>query len=117
MARASFTPAGIAGEKGSNRRRKAALSLVRANDAIYHEDLQVRNMVQHHHLAKSIQAAGWRVPHHPELQGSVCRLLTHCCAACLHRLEVFWLQRDGNQRLICPLACMPGVWNEPAARP
>jgi putative transposase len=68
-------------KKGSNRRRKAitllarahqtvrrqrqdfhhktALALVRANDVIYHEDLQVRNMAQNHHLAKSIQDAGW----------------------------------------------------------
>jgi putative transposase len=38
---------------------KTALALVRANDVIYHEDLQVRTMAQNRHLAKSIQDARW----------------------------------------------------------
>jgi putative transposase len=36
-----------------------AHTLVLQYDTIYYEDLQTANMVQHHHLAKSISDAGW----------------------------------------------------------
>jgi putative transposase len=83
--------------KGSNRRRnavnllakthqkvrrqrqdfhhKTALALVQQYDTIYHENLQVANMVKNHQLAKSITDAGW---------GAFLIILTHT-AACAGR--------------------------------
>ncbi len=51
-------------QHSANQRRdfhqKEARKLVQPYDVIDHEDLRVRNMVQHHCLAKSSSDAGWR---------------------------------------------------------
>jgi putative transposase len=39
--------------------RKTANALVSSHDLIAYEDLQIRNIVKNHHLAKSIHDAGW----------------------------------------------------------
>jgi putative transposase len=89
---------------------KTALALVRENDTIYHEDLQVRNMVRNHHLAKSISDAGW---------SAFLSILTFKAESAGRRVQavdpaynqsdLFWLRRHRLERLVGALACPPGL--------
>ena len=74
---------------------KAALSLVRSSDLIVYEDLQVRNMVKNHHLAKSISDVSWSlflswVEYFGRIHGIVVvavppQYTSQDCAGCGHR--------------------------------
>ncbi len=105
-------------KKGSNRRRKAvkllakayqtvarqrrdfhfktANDLIHANDVLYHEDLEIRNMVKNRHLSKSISDAGWgqflTILHHKaasagrEVQAVPAQYTSQDCSRCGERV-------------------------------
>ena len=78
---------------------KTALALVRQYDTIYHEDLQVRNMVQESPSRQEHHRCGVEcVPRHPELQGCKCWENSGRGRSCVHQPDLFWLRRRWSQK-------------------
>jgi len=98
---------------------KTALHLVREYDTIYHDDLQVANKLKNHHLAKSIQDAGWYtflsiLAFKAAYAGKQVVTVPPAYTS-LYQPAVFWLWRRGQEGLVGPLARLPGVRNQPAS--
>ncbi len=76
---------------------KLASALVASNDLIAYEDLQVKNLVKNHHLAKSISDASWSiftnwVDYYCQMHGIVCVAVpplytSQDCSACGEKVK------------------------------
>lgn len=76
---------------------KLASALVASNDLIAYEDLQVKNLVRNHHLAKSISDASWSiftnwVDYYSKIHGVVCvavppQYTSQDCSACGEKVK------------------------------
>ena len=74
---------------------KQARCVVKSHDLVAYEDLQVRNLVKNHHLAKSISDAGWSqftnwLDYYGKIWGKVVvavepRFTSQDCSGCGHR--------------------------------
>jgi putative transposase len=98
---------------------KTALQLVRENDTIYHEDLQTANMVRNHHLAKSIQDAGWA-----QFLG-ILSFKAVCAGRSVVAVSPAYTSQAcsgcsviGHKGLsVCPLASLPSMRGKPTSGP
>jgi putative transposase len=76
---------------------KLASALVASNDLIAYEDLQVKNLVKNHHLAKSISDASWSIftnwiDYYCKIHGIVCvavppQYTSQDCSACGEKVK------------------------------
>jgi putative transposase len=110
------------GRKRADFHHKTALGLVRAYDTISHEDLQTARRPDGQHAPEPPPREVHRrrrvegVPAHPVVHSGRSWQDRRSRAACVHLARLFGLRRARVQGLVHPLAPVPGVWDESAAR-
>ncbi len=103
---------------GATSTTKRRAKLVQAYDAIYYEDLRVRQHGQEPPSRQEHQLMpGGARSCHPYFQGCKRREASASGQPCVHQPGLFGLWRDRAERLVRALARLPGLWNEPAPGP
>jgi len=100
---------------GRLRRLKSRESRGSQNNApttLYHE---YRTLDRASVVGRLLQRHRFR--QNPCFQSCECWETSRSRAACLYQPEMLWLRRWSGERLVGALACMPGLWGQPAPRP
>ena len=97
--------------------RKTASTLITSRDLIAYEDLQIRNMVRNHHLARVHSRCRMGTVHHVgEGVWSHARYPYHCRGSCLHLSAVLAVRHNGEKVAQCAHRHLSWLWRRSGSR-